>query len=210
MRPLFRWLVALTLVGAAVFWWITRPQIATAEVLAGVRPDLAQGEQVFNAGGCASCHAAPKTEGEARAEVCVIGGGYAGLSAALHLAEAGRELVVGEEPGAGQVPALELLPGAHVEQQEVRAGFDECLELVGPHRGGGLRPAAARLAPAPGQGEREGQGEHRNAAPSEPDRLRPSRRTRPAQPPLQSDLLPPRDGSRPAPRPRAGSGAIPV
>lgn len=36
----------------------------------------------------------PRFEGEARAEVCVIGGGYAGLSAALHLAEAGREVVL--------------------------------------------------------------------------------------------------------------------
>ena len=36
----------------------------------------------------------PRLEGDHTAEVCVIGGGYAGLSAALHLAEAGREVVL--------------------------------------------------------------------------------------------------------------------
>jgi mono/diheme cytochrome c family protein len=72
MKPVLRWLVALTLVGAAVFWWITRPEIASAKVLEGLVPDLALGEQVFNAGGCASCHAAPKAEGAAR---LVLSGG---------------------------------------------------------------------------------------------------------------------------------------
>jgi gamma-glutamylputrescine oxidase len=36
----------------------------------------------------------PALEGEARADVCVVGGGYAGLSAALHLAEAGLSVIV--------------------------------------------------------------------------------------------------------------------
>ena len=36
----------------------------------------------------------PSLSGETRADVCVIGGGYAGLSAALHLAEAGRRVVL--------------------------------------------------------------------------------------------------------------------
>ncbi|MBY0135525.1 NAD(P)/FAD-dependent oxidoreductase [Paracoccus yeei] len=36
----------------------------------------------------------PALEGEVRADVCVIGGGYTGLSAALHLAEAGRRVVL--------------------------------------------------------------------------------------------------------------------
>ncbi|AHD10083.1 NAD(P)/FAD-dependent oxidoreductase [Phaeobacter gallaeciensis] len=33
-------------------------------------------------------------QGEARADVCVVGGGYTGLSAALHLAEAGRSVIL--------------------------------------------------------------------------------------------------------------------
>lgn len=36
----------------------------------------------------------PALTGETRAEVCVIGGGYTGLSAALHLAEAGLDVVL--------------------------------------------------------------------------------------------------------------------
>ena len=66
MRPVLRWLTALALVGAAMFWWITKPVTSTAEVLTGLAPNLAQGELVFNVGGCASCHGAPKSEGEAR------------------------------------------------------------------------------------------------------------------------------------------------
>ena len=38
----------------------------------------------------------PRLEGELRADVCVIGGGYAGLSAALHLAERGFDVVLVE------------------------------------------------------------------------------------------------------------------
>ncbi|ATG39182.1 NAD(P)/FAD-dependent oxidoreductase [Phaeobacter piscinae] len=33
-------------------------------------------------------------QGDARADVCVVGGGYTGLSAALHLAEAGRSVIL--------------------------------------------------------------------------------------------------------------------
>ncbi len=36
----------------------------------------------------------PALKGEARADVCVVGGGYTGLSAALHLAEAGLSVVL--------------------------------------------------------------------------------------------------------------------
>ncbi len=36
----------------------------------------------------------PALTGEARADVCVIGGGYTGLSAALHLAQAGMSVVL--------------------------------------------------------------------------------------------------------------------
>lgn len=46
---------------------------------------------------------APPLEGETRADVCVVGAGYTGLSAALHLAESGTSVVVleAEEPGYG-------------------------------------------------------------------------------------------------------------
>ncbi len=45
----------------------------------------------------------PPLDGEAEADVAIVGAGYCGLTAALHLAEAGRSVVVveAEEPGFG-------------------------------------------------------------------------------------------------------------
>ena len=43
----------------------------------------------------------PALRGEVRADVCVVGAGYTGLSAALHLAQAGRRVVVVEAHRAG-------------------------------------------------------------------------------------------------------------
>ncbi len=67
-------LAALAIAGAAFFWWITAPETADASVLDGISPDAAAGEQVFYAGGCASCHSAPGAEGEAK---LVLAGGQA-------------------------------------------------------------------------------------------------------------------------------------
>jgi len=72
MRKLFRLAIALAIVGLGVFWWITRPSYLPDDALAGLAADLAQGEQVFYAGGCASCHAAPEASGEAK---LVLAGG---------------------------------------------------------------------------------------------------------------------------------------
>jgi glycine/D-amino acid oxidase-like deaminating enzyme len=62
----------------------------------------------------------PPLEGKARAEVIVVGGGFCGLSAALHLAEAGRSVALldSQEPGWGAsgrnggqvIPGLKRLP----------------------------------------------------------------------------------------------------
>lgn len=40
------------------------------------------------------CDRFPALEGETRADVCIVGGGFTGLSAALHLARAGRDVVL--------------------------------------------------------------------------------------------------------------------
>lgn len=70
----------------------------------------------------------PQLRGAVRADVCVVGGGYTGLSAALHLAEAGRSVILleahrvgfgasgrnGGQLGSGQrleVEALERMAG---------------------------------------------------------------------------------------------------
>jgi mono/diheme cytochrome c family protein len=56
----------LLLVGGLSGWMLTAPKTLPANALDGLTGDIARGERVFNLGGCASCHAAPKSEGEAR------------------------------------------------------------------------------------------------------------------------------------------------
>ena len=58
-------LVLLALAGGGAAWWLTAPG-AAAVALPDRAPDPANGERVFWAGGCASCHAAPDAEGEAK------------------------------------------------------------------------------------------------------------------------------------------------
>ena len=48
-----------------------------------------------------ACPAFPGLAGEVKADVCILGGGYTGLSAALHLAEAGFDVVVLEAARVG-------------------------------------------------------------------------------------------------------------
>ncbi|MDA9981744.1 FAD-binding oxidoreductase [Gammaproteobacteria bacterium] len=77
----------------------------------------------------------PRLEGKARAEVVVVGGGFCGLSAALHLAEAGRTvaLIDSHEPGWGAsgrnggqvIPGLKLDPAQLVKR--LGAGTGEAL-----------------------------------------------------------------------------------
>lgn len=64
--------VAAALAGAA-FWFLTAPERIDGEQrVALAAGDPVRGEQVFWAGGCASCHAAPGATGEARLQ---LGGG---------------------------------------------------------------------------------------------------------------------------------------
>ncbi len=63
---------ALALAGAALLWWLSTPARAPQTVLAGISGDAARGRDIFNAAGCASCHAAPGAKGAAR---LVLAGG---------------------------------------------------------------------------------------------------------------------------------------
>jgi mono/diheme cytochrome c family protein len=66
------YVILITAVAAfAVYWWLTAP---TAQALpAPTRgPDLANGQELFNAGGCSSCHAVPNQPDRLR-----LGGGLA-------------------------------------------------------------------------------------------------------------------------------------
>ncbi len=65
---------AALVIGAAAFWVLTAPQKVDGAALTGLAAgDSARGEQVFWAGGCASCHAAPGASGDARQ---VLAGGH--------------------------------------------------------------------------------------------------------------------------------------
>jgi mono/diheme cytochrome c family protein len=72
MVRLLGFLVLLGLAGFGGFWFITQPKVLGPDALAGLVPDVDRGQQVFWAGGCASCHADEKAEGDAR---LVLAGG---------------------------------------------------------------------------------------------------------------------------------------
>ena len=72
IRKLIGLLVVLAVIAAAVGWFITAPRTLAATDLPNHTPDVKNGEYVFYAGGCESCHAAKAAQGEDRLK---LGGG---------------------------------------------------------------------------------------------------------------------------------------
>ena len=72
LRRIVAALALLAVAGAGLFYVITMPKPAVSGPLPARRADLGNGEIIFNAGGCASCHATPKQEDTRR-----LGGGLA-------------------------------------------------------------------------------------------------------------------------------------
>ena len=70
-RTIFVALLA-ALAAAGVYWWLSAPVVAAAGSAPARVPDLANGEVIFDAGGCASCHAVPDQPDRLR-----LGGGVA-------------------------------------------------------------------------------------------------------------------------------------
>jgi len=70
LRKLILLAVAAAVVGLAVFWFVTMPATVPASALAARAPDLANGKEMFYAGGCTSCHATPNQDDKTR-----LGGG---------------------------------------------------------------------------------------------------------------------------------------
>ncbi|RXT46656.1 cytochrome c [Bradyrhizobium betae] len=67
------WAALLAAIAAAgVYWWLSAPVVAAVGPGPAHVPDLANGEVIFNAGGCASCHAVPDQPDRLR-----LGGGVA-------------------------------------------------------------------------------------------------------------------------------------
>src|SRR4051812_12747239 len=62
--------IALAVLGAVIFWIVTMPATIPASAMGPRTADLANGKEMFYAGGCASCHATPAQEDKTR-----LGGG---------------------------------------------------------------------------------------------------------------------------------------
>lgn len=59
VRRLVLIVAVLAIIGLAAFWVLTMPRTLSAAELPDHQPDVANGEYVFNAAGCAACHADP-------------------------------------------------------------------------------------------------------------------------------------------------------
>lgn len=66
LRTVLLGVAAVAVAGIGAGLWITWPRTVSPADLPGHTPDLANGERMFYAGGCASCHAAPGTSGDAK------------------------------------------------------------------------------------------------------------------------------------------------
>jgi mono/diheme cytochrome c family protein len=71
-RTLLAGLGIIALAGAVAFYVLTIPKVVATGALPAHTPNLANGETLFNVGGCASCHATPKQDDKKR-----LGGGLA-------------------------------------------------------------------------------------------------------------------------------------
>lgn len=60
LRKFVAFVLLAAVVGIAVYWLVTMPKTVSAAALPAYTPNLANGETMFNAGGCASCHASDK------------------------------------------------------------------------------------------------------------------------------------------------------
>jgi mono/diheme cytochrome c family protein len=74
LRRFFLSLIIAGIAAFAFYWWLTVPQRELTAAAPPYTPNLANGENIFNAGGCASCHAVPKQPDRTR-----LGGGLAKL-----------------------------------------------------------------------------------------------------------------------------------
>ena len=70
LRKLVTLAVVVAAIGLAVVWVLTIPATVPASALSPYTPNLANGRTMFDAGGCAACHATPEQDDRTR-----LGGG---------------------------------------------------------------------------------------------------------------------------------------
>lgn len=71
-RRILIFVAAALVLGLGVYWWLTTPPAQVASIAPSIAPDPAHGQLIFNAGGCASCHAVPNQPDRLK-----LGGGLA-------------------------------------------------------------------------------------------------------------------------------------
>jgi mono/diheme cytochrome c family protein len=69
-------LVAVAAIGFGAFWIVTTPATISAAALPSYTPNVANGQTMFDIGGCASCHAVPNADPE-KIDRTRLGGGLA-------------------------------------------------------------------------------------------------------------------------------------
>src|SRR5919201_1156953 len=115
LRKLVMLAVILAVIGAAAFWFITMPASVPASALASYAPNLENGERMFHAGGCASCHATPNQEDKKR-----LGGGLGNWSEADFLTAMWK----GTSPdGSHYYPAFPYTSYQRMKMEDVRDLF---------------------------------------------------------------------------------------
>ena len=67
---------AVAIVGLATFWFVTLHVVVTASALPPHTPNIANGQTMFDIGGCSSCHATPNKD-PAKVDRTRLGGGLA-------------------------------------------------------------------------------------------------------------------------------------
>ena len=74
LRRLVVAVVILAIVGFGIFWFVTAPATVPASALGLHTPDLANGKEMFYAGGCPACHAVPNKDPD-KIDPTRLGGG---------------------------------------------------------------------------------------------------------------------------------------
>jgi len=72
LRRILPLAVLVAAIASGVYWRLTAPPLQAAVIAPAYTPNLANGETIFNAGGCSSCHAVPNQPDRLR-----LGGGLA-------------------------------------------------------------------------------------------------------------------------------------